>query len=163
MTQTYLTCTWWCFLLHRALRLACRQRWPHLGSAGQFPPSAAQSHPPRRSRRFLTCRHGNHPNRPITKKAQVSGVWAGAFGAFVVMPIVSDKRPQHTVTSILMMSPSWRGRLEETECKRLGNWETYCLNMFQLSGSCCPLTCPVCRDRPRCSRRCTLISGSPRI
>lgn len=116
-TNVFNVCTWWCFLLHRALRLACRQRWPHLGSAGQFPPSAAQSHPPRQSRRFLTCRHGNHPNIPITKKSPgVRSVSRGFWGiSFVVIPIVSDKRPQHTVTSMLMMSPSWRGRLKETE------------------------------------------------
>lgn len=64
-------CTLLCSLSRTASRLACTQRWHHPDNVWQFPPSAAQFHPPRQSRRFLMCHRGNHPDTPIVEKSHV--------------------------------------------------------------------------------------------
>lgn len=152
-------CTWWCSLLHTALRLACMQRWLHPDNVWQFPPSAGRPHPPRRSRKFLMCHHGNHPNTPITEKFNVRNGRSASTHFFCSYCFYLLK---HTVTSMLMMSPSWSGRLQQTNIifdHTISNWGKYFLSVKGFLAH----TCQVCRDRSRCSQMCTLISGSPRI
>lgn len=157
MTRRYKAWTWWCCLWHTAVRLACTQRWLHPDSVWQFPPGAGQFHPPGRSRKFLMCHHGNHPNTPITEKSTIRN------GRSALTHFFSHYRFElltHTVTSMLMMSPSWSGRLRKLK-KNLGYIVYTRSHCFWVSGDA--HTCRVCRDKPRCSQMCTLILGSHRI
>lgn len=100
------------------MRPACRRRWPRLCIAWRFPPAAGQPHPPRQSRRFLRCHHGNRPNTPMRDRQEVSDESNVALTEHICSNIfrfvwLRLLRHRLTVTSMLMISPSRSCRLQD--------------------------------------------------
>lgn len=110
--------TWLCCQWHTALLLARKQRWPRHGSAWQSPPSAGQPRQPRQPGRFPRCHHGNHPSRP-NRGWQLSRLVRKLSDCFQ-WDLFPYFFPTLTVTSMLMMSPFWSGRLQHTSSTFFG-------------------------------------------
>lgn len=111
------------------------QRWLHPDNVWQLPPSTGRPHPPRRPRRFLTCHHGNHPNTPIKEKFNVRD-GSRASTHFCCFRFCLLK---HTVTSMLMMSPSWSGRLQQANTLFWPHPSQVGRNSFWVSGDSLPI------------------------